>query len=66
LGQFGLLPQDGLRELFEAAEQGLQLSILQSGGLVKGSRFRRELHVDRFAVGLVSEFEVRPVTLARV
>ena len=46
LGQFGLLPQDCLGEFFEAAEQDLQLSILEGGGSIQGRRFRRELHID--------------------
>ena len=38
LCQFGLMPQDGLGEPFEAVEQVLQLSILQRGGFVEGRR----------------------------
>jgi hypothetical protein len=34
LGQFGLIPEDGLREVFKTAEQGLELSILPGGSLV--------------------------------
>jgi hypothetical protein len=34
LGQFGLMPEDGLRELFETAEQRLELSILPGGSLI--------------------------------
>jgi len=37
LSQFSLVPQDGLRKLFEAVEQGLQLAVLQGGGLVEGA-----------------------------
>jgi hypothetical protein len=46
--------------------KGLQLVILQRGGLVKRSRFRRQLHIDRFPIGFVGEFEVRFVTPVRV
>ena len=66
LGQFGLLPQDYLGELFEAPEQYLQLSILEGGGPIQWCRFRRELHIDGFTVGLTGDFEVGPVTLGRV
>ena len=34
LGQFGLIPEGSLRELFETAEQRLELSILPGGSLV--------------------------------
>ena len=66
LGQFGLLPQDCLGEFFEAPEQDLQLSILEGGGSIQGRRFRRELHIDRFTVGLIGDFEVGPVALGGV
>ena len=66
VGQFGLVPQDGLRELFETVEQGLRLSILLGGCLVEGSRLRRELHIDRFPIGLVGDLVVGPVTLGGV
>jgi hypothetical protein len=34
LDQFGLVPQNGLRKLFEAVEQVLQLSILLGGSFI--------------------------------
>ena len=66
MGQFGLVPQDGLRKLFEAVEQSLQVSILPGSSLIKGSRFRRELHIDGFPVDLIGEFEVGPVPLVGI
>ena len=66
LGQFGLLPQDCLGEFFEAPEQDLQLSILDGGVSIQGRRFRRELHIDGFTVGLIGDFEVGSVALGGV
>ena len=66
LGQCGLVLQDGLRKLFEAVEQGLQLSILQGGRLIKGSGLRGELHIDCFAIDLIGELEVGPVSLGGI
>ena len=47
-------------------EQDLQLSILEGGGSIQGRRFRRELHIDGFTVGLIGDFEVGPVALGGV
>ena len=66
MGPFDLVAQDGLRESFKTIEQGLQFSILLRSGAKHGHHFASELHVDRFAFGLISPLEVRSVALGRV
>ncbi len=66
LSQFGLMAQDGLRELFESIEQGPEFSILVSGRAKQGHYITGEFHIDRFALGLVGPLEIRPVAFGRV
>ena len=66
LGPFGLMAQDSLRESFKTIEQGLQFSILLRSGAKHGHYFASELHVDRFAFGLIRPLEVRSVPFRRV
>src|SRR5260370_42296500 len=61
--QFGLMSQDGLRELLEAVEQALQLAILQGGGPIEGRGLRRERHIVGLPIGLIGEFEIWAVAL---
>ena len=66
MGPFDLLAQGGLRQSFKATEQGLQFSILLRSGAKHGHHIASELHVDRFAFGLISPLEVRSVPFSRV
>ena len=54
LGYSGLMTQDGLRQAFEAIEQGPQFSILVRRGAKHGHHLACEFHVDGFALGLVA------------
>ena len=64
--QFGLVMQDGFGKFVEAVEQGFQLAVLLRCGPIQRCRFRRELDIDCFAVGLVRELEVGTVALGGV
>ena len=61
LGQFGLMTEDGLRQVFESIEQGPQFSILERGSAEDGHDIACEFHIDSFALGLICPFEVRSV-----
>ena len=66
LGPFGLMAQGGLRQSFQAIEQGLQFSILLRSGAKRGHHFGSEFHIDGFAPGLIRPLEVRSVAFVRI
>lgn len=66
LGPFGLMVQGGLRQSFQAIEQGLQFSILLRSSAKRGHHFGSEFHIDSFAFGLIRPLEVRSMSFSRV
>ena len=60
------MAQDGLRKPFETVEQGLQFSILLSGGAKHGHDGGSELHIDGFAFGLIGPLEIGTMALSRI
>lgn len=66
LRQLGLMPQDSLRQPLQPIQQRLQLSTLLGGGPIYGRCFQSELHIDRFALGLIGPLGVRSMAVSRV
>ena len=60
------MAQNSLRQPFETIEQGLKFSILLRGGAKQGHYVVSELHIDRFAFGLIRPLKVRSMAFGRV
>ena len=62
----GQVTYSGSRQTFHSGQSGLEFAVLFDGGLIERRGLRAELHVDGFALDLVSPFEVRAMTLGRI
>ena len=63
LGQLG---QGGSRQTFQPSQSRLEFAVLFGGVQVEGSGLWTQLHIDGFALDLVSPFEVGAMTLGGI